>query len=396
MARRVRIVIETVLVNLLVLSSLYQVLVYITNRRFWRQVPLPPADDAPAISAIVPLRGKTLDTLALLHLAAIHGPTDRFELLLVLEDATDPAYEAAQEIAASYPRKARIVLSGPPGPYVGVMHRLNEGFAAAQGDLIAFVEPNAQLSGELWNAALAALNDPMVGAVFAPPLIREPELVAGGRVATGGEMLPTLHVNHAHTAGLPFAALSNRVKSMAPGFVVVRRQVLDEIGGMLHLLDQAAGIAALGRAVREMGYVIAALPVPVLLVPERETVNDATAHLLRRMVLNRATNLFDFVAWPFTNPLTVGFILGLITEREGRWWGRRTWYFFVWLRMAIAVELDRIRFGRAFTWGAYAQLFMLDTFIAPVLWARALVQRSVTLEGRAYRITQGGRAESEA
>lgn len=396
MARRVRIVIETVLVNLLVLSSLYQILVYIANWRFWRQVPLPPADDAPAISAIIPLRGKTLDTLALLHLAAIHGPTNRFELLLVLEDATDPAYDVAQEIAASYPNKARIVLSGPPGPYVNVMHRLNAGFAAAQGDLIAFVEPNAQLSGELWNAALAALNDPLVGAVFAPPLVREPELVAGGRMATGGEMLPALHVNHAHTAGLPFAALSNRVKSMASGFVVVRRQVLGEIGGMLHLLDQAAGIAALGRAVREVGYVIAVLPVPVLLVPERETATDATAHLLRRMVLNRATNLFDFVAWPFTNPLTVGFILGLITEREGRWWGRRTWYFFVWLRMAIAVELDRIRFGRAFTWGAYAQLFMLDTFIAPVLWARALVQRSVTLEGRVYRIAQGGRAEPES
>ena len=33
-------------------------------------------------------------------------------------------------------------------------------------------------------------------------------------LATGGEMLTALHINHARTAGLPFAALSNRVKSM--------------------------------------------------------------------------------------------------------------------------------------------------------------------------------------
>jgi hypothetical protein len=59
--------------------------------------------------------------------------------------------------------------------------------------------------------------------------------------------------------------------------------------------------------------------------------------------------------------------------------------------MAIAYELDRIRFGRGFTWIAYAQLFMLDTFIAPALWARALAQRTFLWHGRTYRIAQGGK-----
>jgi hypothetical protein len=59
--------------------------------------------------------------------------------------------------------------------------------------------------------------------------------------------------------------------------------------------------------------------------------------------------------------------------------------------MAIAYELDRVRFGRGFTWIAYAQLFMLDTFIAPALWARALFQRTFTWHGRTYRIAQGGK-----
>lgn len=396
MAKRLRVVIETLLVNLLIVSSLYQVLVYLANRRFWRQTPLSPGDDTPSTSVIMPLHGKSLDTLALLHLAAVNSPTHDFELILVLDDKSDAAYAVAQQIVDDYPDTARIVLSGPAGDHVGNMHRINAGYEVAHGDLIACVDQHAQLSGELWNAALAAIDEPGVGAVFAPPLVREPERPVGGLVATGSEMLTALHINHARTAGLPFAALSNRVKSLTPGFVVMRRAVIEEIGGLLHVLDHAAGMTALGHAVREMGYLIVALPVPVLIVPEPETFDAATASLLHTLTLSRAVNLPDFIAWPFTNPLTVGFLLGLITEREGRWWGRRTWYFFVWLRMAIAVELDRIRFGRAFNWGAYAQLFMLDTFIAPSLWARALIRRTMTIDGRVMRIEQGGRATPES
>jgi hypothetical protein len=116
-----------------------------------------------------------------------------------------------------------------------------------------------------------------------------------------------------------------------------------------------------------------------------------TDDLLRKLITTRAYHLPAFLAWPFTNPLTVGFALGFITEHEDRWWGRRTWWFFIWLRLAIAYELDRIRFGRGFTWIAYAQLFMLDTFIAPALWARALFQRTFVWRGRTYRIAQGGK-----
>lgn len=395
MTRRARIAIETLLVNALILSSLYQLFVYLTNRRFWQQESPPPTEECPSVSVIIPLRGKTLDTFALLHLAAINAPTEEYEVLLVLQDDTDPAHDVAQQVAHSYPGKVRIVFSGAPGEHVTWMHQINAGYTAARGDLVAFVEPSAQLNAELWHTALAALDDPAVGAVFAPPLVREPEYRTDSPVPTGGEMLVALHVNHARTAGLPFAALSNRVKTLDAGFVVVRRQVLAEIGGLLHLLDHVAGMTALGRAVREMGYVIRALPVPVLLVPEPLTFNEATALLQRIMVRSRATNLPDFIAWPFTNPLTVGFLLGLMTEREGRWWGRRTWYFFVWLRMAIAVGLDRLRFGRAFNWGAYAQLFMLDTFIAPALWAQAWIQHFVTWGGRTYHVYQGGRAEPE-
>lgn len=395
MTRRLRIVIETLLVNALIASSLYQLLVYLANRRFWRQEPLPPPDESPAVSVIMPLHGKTLDTLALLYLAAINGPSDEYELILVMDDDSGPAYPLAREIAAEYPDVVRMVLCGPPGDHVPQMHRFNAGYSVAHGDLIAFAQSGVQISGELWAGALAALADPGVGAVFAPPLLRESERHTDGPIPTGGETLTTLHTNHAHTAGLPFAALSNRVKSIADGFVVVRRSVMDEVGGMLHLLDHAAGIMALGHAIREMGYVIKALPIPALIVPEPESFNEATAHIRQRLVLNRVTLPPDFVAWPFTNPLTVGFLLGLITEREGRWWGRQTWYFFVWLRMAIAVELDRIRFGQPFGWGAYAQLFMLDTFIAPALWAQALARQTITLGERTFRVFQGGRVEPE-
>jgi ceramide glucosyltransferase len=391
MSKRLRYTIETLLVNALILSTLYQLVIYLANRRFWRQAPLPPADSAPSASVIVPLYGKTPDTLALLHLIAVTGPTPAYEVLLVLRDDRDPAYPVAAAVAQDYPDTVCIVISGSPGKHVAKIHQLNAGYQAAHGELIAFVDPNVQVGAELWNAALAALEDPTVGALFAPPLVNQPDHYTGTAGATGGEVLTALYTNHARTAGLPLAALNNRVRTLASGFIVLRRQAIEDAGGLLYLLDDAAEDISVGRAIRAVGYRLRVIPVPAHILPSAQSVNQATRQLLRQLIITRAYQLPLFLAWPFTNPLTVGFMLSFITEHEGRWWGRRTWWFFIWLRMAIAYELDRIRFGRGFTWLAYAQLFMLDTFIAPALWARALFQRTFVWHGRIYRITQGGR-----
>ncbi len=391
MSKRLRYTVETLLVNALIVSSLYQLLVYLANRRFWRQTPAMPVEVPPSISVVMPLRGKTPDTLAQLHVLAVSGPTDRYDVILVVEGDSDPALPVAQTVARSYPGTVRVVIAGPPGNHVAKLNLLQAGIAAAQGDLVALVEPGAQPDAELWNAALAALADSGVGGVFCPPLVLEPEAHGLSAFQRGGEMFTALHVNHARTAVLPFAALNGRISALASGFMLIRRRALDDMGGVLHLLDDASEGDALGRALREIGCRIVAVPVPVRVEFAPETFNEAIAHLLRRFIIHRMYRPATFFAWPITNPLTVGLALGFITEHEGRWWGRRTWWIAVWLRMAIAYELDRLRFGRGFTWVAYAQLFMLDTFIAPALWARALYQRTFLWDGRLYTIQPGGK-----
>ena len=395
MSQRVRYTIQSLLVNALILSSLYHILIYLANRRFWRQLPPPPPDTAPSISAVVPLFGKTLDTLSLLHLLGTHRPTDHYEVLLVLESEESPAYGTAREAVEVYPDTLRIVIGGPAGEHVPTIHALWAGYEAAQGDLIAFIQPDVHITPELWNTALATLADPAVGAAFAPPLVLEPERRDSVPAPTGGETLVALHANHARAAALPLAALTNRVRAMASGFMIVRRSALQLAGGLISLLDQADPAAALGRLLRENGQAIAVIPVPAQIVPRRQTTDEGTQQIVQTLALTRAYNLRVFLAWPFTNPLTVGFLLGWITEREGRWWGRRTWWGFAAFRLLIAYSLDRVRFGRAFNLAAYAQLFMLDTFISPALWLRALVRRTIRSEGRAYHLYQGGQTVPE-
>lgn len=390
MVRRMRLAVHTLLVNALVLSSLYHALIYLANRRFWRQPPPPPPEDVPAVSAIVPLHERTLDTLAVLYRLATQRPNDRYEVILALESEDAPAYAVAREAADTYPDVIRIVLAGPPGDRAPVIHLLHAGTEAAQGALVAFVVPDVHVTAELWNAALAALADPALGAAFAPPLAAEPEHRESAAVPTGGETLVALYVNHARTAALPLAALTGRVRGMANGFMLVRRSALDAAGGLRPLLDQADPAAALGRHLRGAGIGIGVIPVPAMRSLERQTSRASMEHLAQDLAVARAYNPAVFGAWPLTNPLTVGFLLGWITEAQGRWWGRRTWWAFAAFRLLVAYGLDRQRFGRAFTLAAYGQLFMLDTFISPALWLRALVRRRVALHGRAYRLRQGG------
>lgn len=388
--RYVRYTIETLLVNALILSSIYQLVVYIANRRFWRQT-VAPDDQAPPISVVVPLQDKGPDTLALLHVLAITGPVSDYEVILVLESTREPVYAVAQEIAASYPAVVHVHVAGPARDRVWAMHAWSAGAQVASGTLIAFIDPNVQMSAELWNVALSAMAAPEVGAVFAPPLAQVPDYLAGSRPAMGGETLPTLHINQVTTAQLPLLALSGRLRGMMNGFILVRRAALDAMGGLLHLLDESGEAVALGRAVREAGYRVTAVPVPARVTLEPESIREGTRHLMRRLVVSRAYHLPSYLIQPFTSPLTVGFLLGFITEREGRWWGRRTWWFFVWLRMALAYELDRLRFGHSLSPMTYAQLFMQETFITPALWAQGLVRRTVTWRRRTMRIAQGGK-----
>jgi hypothetical protein len=376
MAKRLRYTIEALLVNALILSTLYQLLVYLANRRFWRQAPLPPAENPdPSVSVIVPMRGKTLDTLALLHLIAITSPTPHYEVILALEDERDPAYPLAEEIVEVYPGTARIVLSGPAGRHVGKIHNLNAGYRAAHGDLIAFVDADVQVSAELWNAALAVKTDRRG---VAPPL---PERAARRRRSLrAAKCSPRSYQPRADR--LPFAALNRRT---CPAALCLHRCASGRfvVSARPRRRRHQPGPRRARDRLPDSG-----IPVPAL-VPDPKT---STRRLPPAPQTDQPRIPPAFLAWPFTNPLTVGFMLGFITEHEGRWWGRRTWWFFIWLRMAIAYELDRIRFGRGFTWIAYAQLLMLDTFIAPALWARALFQQTFVWRGRTYRITQGGRA----
>ena len=70
---------------------------------------------------------------------------------------------------------------------------------------------------------------------------------------------------------------------------------LEAAGGMLHLLDEASEEVALARVIIEAGYRIAAIPVPAYVVAEPASVNDATAHIHRKLITLRATDPARFV-----------------------------------------------------------------------------------------------------
>lgn len=174
-------------------------------------------------------RAASLDRL-LWSLASQTAPAGNFEVSFEVVVVNNRPGDGAQAVASAY--AARL-----PGlrlvdePVLGLSTARNRGVSASSGELVAFIDDDAE-AGEGWLAAIAdRFSDPAVAAL-------------GGRIdlvfPTGWpSWLPTRLAGH--YAGLdlgpePFLLQAPRVPYGTN--MVVRRGVLDEIGGFLTSLGR--------------------------------------------------------------------------------------------------------------------------------------------------------------
>lgn len=204
-----------------------------TLSRAIRQTARPEPAAWPSLTIVRPIRG--LDVGARRNLDALFEldyPAD-VDMLLVLDDETDPAYPLCVDVVKQYEsRGARVslLLAGtPPEGRTGKLHAMMAGLSRAQGELVAFSDSDTRVTSEQVRQAVATLlQERRAGDAFSPVVVRWEE----GR-PSAGDVGFALLLNGWYG---PSAALAAGAESDLPfimgQFMVFRRETLDAIGGL--------------------------------------------------------------------------------------------------------------------------------------------------------------------
>ena len=220
-----------------------------------RQKPGPGWAQPPSITLLKPLCGieDGLDEALASFLAQETRSAVRF--VFGVADAGDPALSLARQVAARFPEQdvAFVIDATVHGPNPKVSNLVNMA-AAGLGDMVAISDSDVIIAPGALQRAIDSLAPSDVGAVTA--LYRAKPGLGGDRIRTFGAWFLDYWF-------LPMAVLHARIAPLSVTYgplTLIRRELLDRVGGFAALANHLSDDAELGRLVRAAGYTVAFIP----------------------------------------------------------------------------------------------------------------------------------------
>lgn len=288
--------------------------------------------------------------------------------------------------ALTYPGPLEIIVADQPiapapAPATDKVHRLWAGVNRARHPVLVFWDADVQVPPGLLPALVHVLSRPQTGLSYALPCWT-------GARSGPGLLLQAWANAQVGTFLLPIVARARR-PPVTGALVALRRQVLEEIGGMRALAGYLADDARLGEVVHRAGYRV----VPcgwVRVVVGRCSCGAALSALLRWLLTLRHHTPAAYAVSFLTHWVPAALLWGAWQAARGHspvWaWGPlaavaglRVW----------RATLPALRAGAPDPLAAV--LAPLADVVAALLWPAPLFLRHVTWAGITYRLLGGGR-----
>ncbi len=302
----------------------------------------------------------------------------RHRLLFVVRGAQDPALAVLRRVRARHPgAPATIVVHEGQGALNPKVDNLLGALPLLRTDLVAFVDSNVALAPDfLLRASRRFAERPRLGLLSHP-------IVAGGARSLadrleaswlGGPMRSAVAV--AHRVG--------RHPVVVGKALVLRRDVLERLGGLRQLAETLAEDYVLGRLFHEAGWQVELADEPVRQPCGGGTLRRFYARQLRWAMLRARLQPLAFALEPVASPWWVLAQLAL--------WGAFHPALLLW---AAGLELLRSvlvpwRAGQRPTVGAWLLAPLRDAVVLAA-WSVAPLQRRVRWRGTELRVSAGTR-----
>jgi ceramide glucosyltransferase len=221
-----------------------------------------------------------------------------YELLFCVEEPSDPAVPVIRRVMAEYPdKRIRLIFSEPTDSRsFGKLKNMIAGVAASSYEIIVFSDSDAHAPPTFLRDAVACTNDSTLGIAFGAPAYAGSDNWPAALTSISVNEL-TLRIATLHVLGLFDGAIGTTM--------VVRKEVIEKIGGLEQLGWQIADDIQLARMIRRHGYRIHLLKQPAQVVHHHDSFTGWWSHrhrwllIIRRYwpVHFRLMNLVDLGLW---------------------------------------------------------------------------------------------------
>lgn len=275
-----------------------------------RHRPAPAAGlDWPAVTVLKPLHGdEPLLEAALESVCRQDYPV--FQVIFGVQDPADPARAVAERVAARFPeRDIRIVVDPMQHGANRKIGNLINMYPQARHDVLVLADSDLHAAPDYLRRAVAALDAPGVGLVTtlygALPADAGADAGTDRRGRLVGRLVGRLGALQITATFLPGALLARALgrQDCLGATMMLRRETLERVGGLVALADHLADDHILGLLVQRQGLRVAlADTVPVTTVPERR-LRPLLVHELRWARTIRALVPASFLASAVQYPL---------------------------------------------------------------------------------------------
>jgi ceramide glucosyltransferase len=340
-------------------------------------------EDLPPVSILKPLKGvddRLLDNLS--GFCRLDYP--EYEIVFCLQGASDPALRVARKVKEMHPhRDITIVVTDSREGLNPKVNNMLPGYEAAKNPFVLISDSNvAPVPGYL-REAMSHFRDPEVGMVT--------HLVRGVGAKTLGARLEGQHLN---AFILPSVCLLDRVFSMpcvVGKSMLLRRSVLEELGGLRGVKDYLAEDYVLGERFHKAGRKVIVSSSPVDTVSVYRTVRQFLSRHARWNRMRFSIAGPAYFAELLANPVGLSILMVAATGGDPR--VVRAAAAVVAAKAALDAGLFLLLEDRASA--RWAALGPLRDLMAFGLWFSAFFSREVEWRGRTLRIAGGSRLVPE-
>ncbi len=355
-------------------------------RAFFNQPHRLNQDFHPPVSILKPICG--LDGEAYENLASFcQQDYPEYQIIFAVLESEDPSIEVVQKIIHYFPDldiqlvvgdASGDLIQGTIGTNLKVSNLANAA-TEAKHDILLIADSDIRVGRDYLRRVIQPLQDSDVGVVTCPYRSLAQAWVA---------ILEAIGTATEFHAGVLVSNQLEGIKFALGSTIVIRKEILEAIGGFPVIADYLADDFQLGYLPAQAGYKVVLSEYVVEHVLATSTLADSIKRQIRWARCIRVSRPWGYLGLIFTHGTTTSLLFLITTGGSILGWALLgiTWIMRLAMAWVVGVKILKDSLAKKFLW-----LVPLRDLISFTFWCYSFVGNTIEWRGRRLRLTKGGK-----